>query len=121
MQNSLGRRTSNPNNGQLKDTQIRLGFTEPTATIVWGEIIKNRIPPEQVVTWNIFPFHPFKQDQNSQALLRLCPDVSVISIGALSSKTLDKLGIQNIHVPHPANGGAGRFRVATKSVFFTRL
>lgn len=43
----------------------------------------------------------------TKMLLRLCPRVIVVSIGEHSKETLNKSGIRNIHVPHPANGGAG--------------
>lgn len=134
LQNTQGRRTSNPDNKNLKNTQKRWGFTEPTATIVWGEVMKSNVSPYQVITWNIFPFHPFNPSKGpltnrtptaaelevgayyTEMLLKLCPNITVISIGGHSSKTLSKLGIENIHVPHPANGGAGNFRIAIKKV-----
>ena len=134
LQNAQGRRTSNPDNNNLKNTQKRFGFTEPTATILWGEVMNSKVSPYQVITWNIFPFHPFDLSKGpltnrtpttvelgvgayyTKVLLKLCPNITVISIGGYSSKTLSKLGIENIHVPHPANGGAGNFRSAIKKV-----
>lgn len=134
LQNVEGRRTSNPGNENLKPTQKRFGFTEPTATIVWGEVVKSNVSPLQVITWNIFPFHPFNPSKGpltnrtpataelevgayyAEMLLKLCPNMTVISIGGHSSRTLTKLGISNIHVPHPANGGAGNVRAAISKV-----
>lgn len=134
LQNVQGRRTSNPDNLILKASQKRLGFTEPTATIVWGEVIESKVSPDQVITWNIFPFHPFDLGKGpltnrtptaaelevgayyAELLLKLCPNITVISIGGHSSRTLNKLGFENIHVPHPANGGAGNFRAAIKNI-----
>ncbi|MEG6523584.1 uracil-DNA glycosylase [Desulfotomaculum sp. 1211_IL3151] len=134
LQDIQGRRTSNPDNQKLKDTQKNFGFTEPTATIVWGEVIKSKVSPYQVITWNIFPFHPFDRSKGpltnrtptavelevgayyTEMLLKLCPNITVISIGGHSSRTLSKFGIENIHVPHPANGGAGNFRAAIKNI-----
>lgn len=129
-----GERTSNPNNDNFKNTQKFLGFTEPTATIVWGEVIKSPISPYEVLTWNIFPFHPFHRDKGpltnrtptaaelevgayyTEKILQLCPGVTVVSIGRHSSKTLSHFGIKNTHVPHPANGGASNFRAAIKKI-----
>ena len=129
------RRTSNPKNKELNRTQRLLGFTEPTSTIIWEEILQSDISPYQVLTWNIFPFHPFNNDKGSltnrpptteeleigsyymEMLLNLFQDVTIVSIGRHSEKTLNKLGIENIHVPHPANGGATNFRVAIKNMF----
>ena len=130
-----GRRTSNPNNPNLKRSQRNLGFTEPTATIIWGEIIKNQISPYQVITWNIFPFHPFRATEGPltnrtptkselevgghylRGLLEMCPGITIISIGVHARRTLDQLGIKNSPVPHPANGGAARFKREIKNIF----
>lgn len=127
-------RTSNPNSSKIKEIQRRLGFTEPTATIVWGEIIKSNVSSYEILTWNTFPFHPFNQNRGSlsnrtpkleeleigsqyiKKLVKLCPNITVVSIGAHSARTLNKLGIQNIQVTHPANGGARKFREAIKNV-----
>ncbi|GAB6179469.1 uracil-DNA glycosylase [Desulfotomaculum defluvii] len=134
LQNVQGRRTSNPDNKNLKATQKRFGFTEPTATIVWGEVMASNVSPYQVITWNIFPFHPYDPSKGpltnrtptaaelevgayyTEMLLKLCPNITVVSIGGHSSRTLSKLGLENIHVPHPANGGAGNFRAAIKNI-----
>ena len=129
-----GQRTSNPGYDGLKNTQKHLGFTEPTATIVWGEVIKSSVSPEQVMTWNMFPFHPFAQNRGpltnrtpttmelevgayyTKMLLTLLPKVTVVAIGRKAGRTLDTMGIKNTPVPHPANGGAGRFKEAIKKV-----
>ena len=134
LKNICGMRTSNPNNNQLKSSQKLLGFTEPTATIIWKEILESNVSPFEVMTWNMFPFHPFDLCKGplsnrtpttaelevgiiySEMLLKLCPKATVIAIGGHSGRTLTNFGIKNIHVPHPANGGAVRFRNAIRNL-----
>lgn len=134
LENETAQRTSKPDNTRLNDAQRRFGFTEPTATIVWKEILEHKISPFEVITWNIFPFHPFDPRKGSltnrtpnvtelkegmdytKMLLKICPNVIVISIGRYSAETLNRLGIENCPVPHPANGNALKFRKAIRGV-----
>jgi len=104
------------------------GFTEPTATIVWGFLAEQGIDPRRVVLWNAFPWHPYqpvkgllsnrtpKDDELSAGheillqLLALGNFDRVVAIGEKSAAQLEKLGVQADKVRHPANGGAGKFR-----------
>ena len=105
-----------------------LGFTEPTATIVWGFLSDQGIDPRRVVLWNAFPWHPYHPEKGllsnrtpndaelatgHQVLLQLL-DLGkfkqVIAIGEKSASQLKELGISAKKVRHPANGGAGKFR-----------
>ena len=115
------RRTSKP---ELRPT----GFTEPTATIVWGFFVEQGIDPRRMVLWNAFPWHPYhpqkgllsnrtpKDDelgaghQVLRRLLELGQFRSVIAVGEKSAAQLAQLGIAAQKVRHPANGGAGKFR-----------
>ncbi len=105
------------------------GFTEPTATIVWGFLADLEIDPRRVVLWNAFPWHPYHpqkgllsnrtpKDEELVAghqmllhLLELGQFKQVIAIGEKSASQLHELGIAAVKVRHPANGGAGKFRV----------
>ncbi|MEA3545595.1 MAG: uracil-DNA glycosylase [Thermodesulfobacteriota bacterium] len=104
------------------------GFTEPTATIVWGFMAAQRIDPRRVVLWNAFPWHPYHPDkgllsnrtpsdvelaaghQMLRQLLELGQFKQVIAVGEKSALQLQQLGIIASKVRHPANGGAGKFR-----------
>lgn len=104
------------------------GFTEPTATIVWGFLAEQAIDPRSVVLWNAFPWHPYKPDQGLlsnrtptdaelakghlvlRQLLELGRFRKIVAVGEKSYTQLHSLGIGAIKVRHPANGGAGKFR-----------
>ena len=127
------KRTSNAQSKHLSSTQQKLGFNEPTATVVWNEIILNDISPNDVILWNIFPFHPHKVNQPLsnrtpkdaekeeglayvRMLQKLCPNAMLITIGNQSQQTLQKYNITNVKVPHPSMGGATRFRQAFRTL-----
>ncbi len=115
------RRTSSP--------KVRSqGFTEPTATIVWGFLAERDIDPYRVVLWNAFPWHPYhpgkgllsnrtpdtaEMEAGHQVLVRML-DIGcfrqIVAVGEKSSAQLTQLGITAAKVRHPANGGAGQFR-----------
>ncbi len=104
------------------------GFTEPTATIVWGFLAEQGIDPRRVVLWNAFPWHPYHTakgllsnrtpkdtelvsgHQMLKRLLKLGQFQQVVAIGEKSALQLKGLGIAAEKVRHPANGGAGKFR-----------
>ncbi|MCK5913276.1 MAG: uracil-DNA glycosylase [Desulfuromusa sp.] len=105
-----------------------LGFTEPTATIVWGFLADQGIDPRRVVLWNAFPWHPYHPEKGLLSnrtprdeelamghrvllqLLELGQFKQVVAIGEKSAQQLRSLGIVASKVRHPANGGAGKFR-----------
>ena len=115
------RRTSSP---ELKP----LGFTEPTATIVWGFMAEQGIDPRSVVLWNAFPWHPYQPargllsnrtpsdeellagHQVLRQMLGLGQFSRVVAVGEKAAIQLQGLGIAADKVRHPANGGAGKFR-----------
>lgn len=106
----------------------KLGMAEPTASIVWKAILKNKIPPEQVVLWNIFPWHPHKPDASLtnrtptdqelalgleyfKMLLELFSACQVLCLGKKSELTVSQAlpHLQPVVLRHPANGGARLF------------
>lgn len=104
------------------------GFTEPTATIVWGFLVEHGIDPRSVVLWNAFPWHPYQSKkgllsnrtpsdeelaaghQVLRQMLALGQFRQVVAVGEKSFAQLQQLGIPATKVRHPANGGAGKFR-----------
>ena len=104
------------------------GFSEPTATIVWGALLKLGLHPEEFVLWNIFPWHPFDQKKGILSnrrpsvmelenatpaiwkFLDLFPGRTIIALGKTSYEKLGSMGIECYNVRHPANAGARLFR-----------
>jgi hypothetical protein len=103
------------------------GFTEPTATIVWGKMLEAGLQGRDWVNWNTFAWHPSGETALSnrtpthdelvaglpvlRRFLVLFPRVPVVAVGEKARVTLEELGVPVVAaVRHPANGGATRFR-----------
>jgi uracil-DNA glycosylase len=115
------RRTSKPE----KRTD---GFSEPTATIVWGTLLRRGLKPDQFVLWNAFPWHSFdsrrgmlsnRTPNNSEqaaglpvlkAFLELFSCDQVVALGKIAVAQLEQLRVNAYCVRHPASGGAKIFR-----------
>lgn len=103
------------------------GFTEPTATIVWGRMREAGLQGRDWVNGNTFAWHP----QGATALrnrtptpeefqaglpalrqfLALFPRVPVVAVGEKARGILAELEVPVVAaVRHPANGGATGFR-----------
>ena len=115
------RRTSKP-------SVCQNGFSEPTATIVWGALLKIGVLPDEFVLWNAFPWHSFdprrgllsnrmpnKSEQLSgrpvlKDFLELFPCEQIVALGKIAAAQLEQLGLHAHCVRHPASGGAKLFR-----------
>ena len=104
------------------------GFSEPTATIVWGTLLRLGLKPDQFVLWNAFPWHSFdprrgrlsnRTPTNSEqstgipvlkAFLDLFPCHEVVALGRIAAAQLKDLAVSARYVRHPASGGAKLFR-----------
>ena len=104
------------------------GFSEPTATIVWGALLKIGVLPDEFVLWNALPWHSFdprrgllsnrspnKSEQLSGRLalkdfLELFPCEQIVALGKIAGSQLEQLGVHAHCVRHPASGGAKLFR-----------
>jgi uracil-DNA glycosylase len=104
------------------------GFSEPTATIVWGALLKIGVLPDEFVLWNAFPWHSFdprrgllsnrmpnKSEQLSgrpvlKAFLELFPCERIVALGKIAAAQLEAIGVKARCVRHPASGGAKLFR-----------
>jgi uracil-DNA glycosylase len=111
------------------------GFSEPTATIVWGTLLKLGLRPEQFVLWNAFPWHSFDSRRGMlsnrmptkselpagltvlKAFLELFPCEQVVALGKIAAAQLEKLNVEAQCVRHPASGGAKLFRQQIANVF----
>ena len=115
------RRTSKPD-------KCPEGFSEPTATIVWGALLRLGQQPEQFVLWNAFPWHSFEPRRGMlsnrmpnkseraaglvvlKAFIELFPCDLVVALGKVAAAQLEKLNVEAQCVRHPASGGAKLFR-----------
>ncbi len=115
------RRTSKP-------AKCADGFSEPTATIVWGTFLRLGLKPDQFVLWNAFPWHSFdsrrgmlsnrmpnKSEQAAglpvlKAFLELFPCDRVVALGKIAAAQLEGLNVNAHCIRHPASGGAKLFR-----------
>jgi hypothetical protein len=104
------------------------GFSEPTATIVWGALLGSGADPRSFVLWNAFAWHPFQPEQgmlsnrrpNSQelaageatlkAFLGLFPGARALAVGLVAHETMGHFGLEAPRLRHPAHGGAPKFR-----------
>ena len=104
------------------------GFSEPTATIVSGALLKIGVLPDEFVLWNAFPWHSFdphrgllsnrmpnKSEQLSgrpvlKAFLELFASEQIVALGKIAAAQLEQLGVNARCVRHPASGGAKLFR-----------
>ena len=104
------------------------GFSEPTATIVCGTLLRHGLKPDQLVLWNAFPWHSFdprhgmlsnrmpnKSEQAAgllvlKAFLELFECEQVVALGKIAATQLEKLSVHAHCVRHPASGGAKLFR-----------
>ncbi|MFL6505944.1 MAG: uracil-DNA glycosylase, partial [Candidatus Udaeobacter sp.] len=98
------------------------GFSEPTATIVWGALLKIGVLPNEFVLWNAFPWHSFdpqrgrlsnrmpnKSEQLSgrpvlKAFLELFACEQIVALGKIAAAQLEQLGVHGHCVRHPASG-----------------
>ncbi len=130
-------RTSNPESSLLNDIQKRKGFNEPTDTVVWNVLSRHNLAAFEVILWNIFPFHPYKEGKllsnrapwnkelyegifYTRMLMELVPDMAILAIGQKAAMTLDRYGVKNSAVPHPSMGGSNRFKAAVAGLFAGR-
>jgi len=115
------RRTSRP---ELKPG----GFSEPTATIVWGHMIQSGLDTRSTILWNAFPWHPYKPESGFLSnrtptdkelsagtpvltdLIRMTGVEVIVAVGEKSHRVLERLGVAAKKVRHPANGGATKYR-----------
>jgi uracil-DNA glycosylase len=104
------------------------GFSEPTATIVWGALLKIGVLPDEFVLWNAFPWHSFdpyrgllsnrmpnKSEQDAgrpvlRSFVELFPCDKIVALGKIAAAQLEQLGLNAQCVRHPASGGAKLFR-----------
>jgi hypothetical protein len=106
----------------------RNGFVEPTATIIWEQVIRSGVDTRALIFWNAFPWHPYNPilgllsnrtpthkeiEAGKAALLTLLASISVrkiIAVGEKAYHQLNAMGLEISKVRHPSHGGAALFR-----------
>ncbi len=104
------------------------GFSEPTATIVWGHLLGAGIDPYEFAIWNALPWHPYSADKGMLSnrtpsqnelnsghahllkLIDILNPQAFVAVGEKAAIQLELLNLKHTKVRHPANGGAGKFR-----------
>lgn len=110
-----------------------IGWSEPTASIVWRALNDFHIDSRRVILWNAFAFHPHppgvslknrrpRQEELEKAKSVLETFVAIygrttpmLAVGNVARETLARLGMDVKHIRHPANGGAPRFRAGLRA------
>ena len=128
-----GHRTSRPDSPCIeKEKQKKDGFNEPTDTVVWSACLEAGLRPDEFILWNIFPFHPYKDNQlltnrtptdeelriglhYTKKLIEITGPLPLFAIGKKSELTLSGAGLTATCLRHPANGGANIFRSGLKN------
>src|SRR5262245_17742046 len=104
------------------------GLSEPTATIVWGVLLRLGLEPDQFVLWNAFPWHSFDSHRGMlsnrmpnkseraagfpvlKLFMDLFPCNQVVALGKIAAAQLEGLNVKANRVRHPASWGAKLFR-----------
>lgn len=124
-------RTSNPARTANRTAQWQ-GFTEPTATIVWRELLR-LLCPLDFVLWNSVPWHPHRTRAklsnrtpttaesaagavHVRRLRQIYPNATVIAVGTKAREALTNLQIPARSARHPANGGASDFTADIRKI-----
>ncbi|MDX1600992.1 MAG: uracil-DNA glycosylase [Anaerolineales bacterium] len=111
-----------------------MGFSEPTATIVWGAVQDCGLKGRDFVLWNAFPWHPYDPEAGLlsnrrptvseleegrpafEELRRLFPEAKVGAVGRVAERQLEDIGVPHVALRHPAHGGAPKFRAGLKEL-----
>ena len=100
-------------------------YRESTATMVWEIFAEHLGSAPLPLTWNAVPFHPWRDQLDSNAplrrksvsigrrwieeLLNLYPNAIPVAVGLRAHDALTTLGITHAALRHPSMGGKQRF------------
>ena len=109
------------------------GFNEPTATVVWSELVRYNLT-HKTILWNSFPWHPYKKEygflsnrtptpserRSGRKVLNYLKarinNVRFLAIGRQAEKQLTEIGESCDVLRHPAHGGANLFKQQIRDV-----
>ena len=116
-----------------KEKLNQKGFSEPTATIVWGELVRFNLT-HKTILWNSFPWHPYNNENGFLSnrtptpserkigrevlkyLIAKISNVRFLAIGRQAEQQLAEIGEPCDVFRHPAHGGANLFRKQMQDV-----
>ena len=116
-----------------KEDLNQKGFNEPTATIVWSELVRFNLT-HKTILWNSFPWHPYKKEngflsnrtptsserRSGREVLKYLKarinNVRFLAIGRQAEQQLAEIGESCDVLRHPAHGGANIFKQQMRDV-----
>ncbi|MFF2028882.1 uracil-DNA glycosylase [Arthrobacter sp. NPDC058192] len=121
-----------PGKGYVLPAEAAGVASEPTATVMWEVLAELEFLP---LLWSACPWHthaPGRPMSNRtptsaetalgtpfwQSLTELFPIESVVAVGNVAHRSLQRSGLDAPKIRHPAHGGRAKFKLGLQELFF---